>query len=201
MKNKLLLAGILGLALSGASGMNADTLSVGLSDFAVIRGSLPGNAQASRIVVAVLLSGLPSQSEIDYAEVSVPYFLPTGFTGTIQVEARPITRSWDKNSATWTVPWQRAGGDFDTTRIASFTLGKVGAVPVRLDVTDYVAGWADGRNSNFGMLLKRPVEEGDAFRAEIADLQRVLSQVRLKVYYHGASLKGNEFRGGGEVSR
>ncbi len=182
--------------------LNADTLSVGLgNEFAVLRGSLPGNPQASRAVVAIPLSGLPAQSKIDYAEVNIPYFLPSGFTGTLRVDARPITRTWDKNTATWTVPWQRAGGDFDTTKITSFTLGKVGRASVRLDVTGIVRDWVNQRASNFGLLLKRPKAEGDAFRAEIADLQRVLSQVRLKVYYHRAGSKGFGSSAGREVSK
>jgi len=185
VKMKILLVWILGLVLSGASWLGADTLSVVLTDWAIIHGSLQGNTHASRVVVAAPLTNLPTQSEIDYAEVTIPYFLQIGFTGLLQVEARRIAHSWDKSSVTWTNPWQRAGGDFDTTTIATFALGKVGEVPVRLDVTGFVDDWANSRSSNFGILLKRPVEEGDAFRTEISDLQRYLNQIRLKVYYHG----------------
>ena len=197
MKTKHFIVGVIGLCLLVGSEICADTLSVRLTDFAVIRGSLPGNSQASRVAVATPLTNLPSQSEVDFAEVIIPYFLPKGFSGILQVEAKKIARNWDKNTVTWAVPWQRAGGDFDTTTIAKFVLGKVGEVPVCLDVTEYVADWASGREGNFGVLLKRPPEEGDAFRAEIADLQRYLSQVRLKVYYHEAP--GGKQQPGGKL--
>jgi len=188
MRKRSLIYLLIGVIAIGVSALNADTLSVGLgSEFSVIQGSLPGIGRASRIVVATPLSGLPSQCEVDFAEITIPYFLPTGFTGILQVEGKVLTRSWNRGTVTWTNPWQKAGGDYDTTKSASFALGKVGNVPVRLDVTELVSDWVNGSCPNYGILLKRPPEEGDAFKTEIADLQRNLNQVRMKVYYHRAS--------------
>jgi len=84
-----------------------------------------------------------------------------------------VTQSWDEGSATWNEydsgnSWTSAGGDFDTTVIASTTLAGTGTGGQYADkpeerwddtwnqwnVTSLVQDWVEGTQANNGLLLK-----------------------------------------------
>ena len=176
MKKIIGFALLAGLMLSAQ--VQAEKIEVPLRNFAVIAGG-----GVSRVLVSTPLTGLPNGAKIVFAEVDIPAFLPRNYQGILSLIAHPVARTWDKNTVTWTSPWAKPGGDFDTTQCARFFLGKKEDAPTKLDVTRFVRAWAEQGRSNYGLILLRPRSEGHGFRAEISGLREQLSQVVLKVTY------------------
>jgi hypothetical protein len=176
MKKIIGFALLAGLVLSAQ--VQAEKIEVPLRDYAVIAGG-----GVSRVLVSTPLTGLPNGAKVVFAEVDIPAFLPRNYQGILSLIAHPVARTWDKNTVTWTSPWAKPGGDFDTTQCTRFFLGKKEDAPTKLDVTRFVRAWAEQGRSNYGLILLRPRSEGHGFRAEISGLREQLSQVVLKVTY------------------
>ena len=63
------------------------------------------------------------------------------------VNVHRVTGDWDEN----TVTWSSFGADYTTDISGTFVASGYGWVSV--DVTDLVAGWMNGTNTNYGLLL------------------------------------------------
>ncbi|CAH0248440.1 hypothetical protein SRABI118_02903 [Massilia sp. Bi118] len=72
---------------------------------------------------------------------------------TRQLDIQRITSAWDPETAVWSLPWSKPGGDVATVSIDSSLIGLDGYYYFpRLDAL--VAGWMDGTLPNNGVLLK-----------------------------------------------
>jgi Tfp pilus assembly protein PilX len=72
---------------------------------------------------------------------------------TRRLDIQRVTSAWDSATATWSLPWSKAGGDVAAESIDSSPIGIDGYYYfLRLDAL--VAGWMDGTLANNGVLLK-----------------------------------------------
>jgi hypothetical protein len=175
------LAIVAALAFAGASSALGDTLSVALDDFAVISGSI-----REKPVERVLLSlSAPKQvldARIDFAKLEFPAFLSDTSPTAVSVVAHDCQTSWERGEVSWTVPWKRAGGDFDSLSRAWFIALPGDKRPVVLDITETVRGCQRGKGQH-GLFLTRPDGEGGGFREEGASLRKALDKARVKFYF------------------
>jgi Tfp pilus assembly protein PilX len=63
-----------------------------------------------------------------------------------------VTTPWDPATATWALPWSKAGGDIANSRVATSFIDLGVVYDWRIDTL--VAGWMDGTLANNGLLLK-----------------------------------------------
>jgi hypothetical protein len=169
------LAGI--ACLSSALG---ETLSVGLSKLAVITGDV-GEQNVARVVLNVDVPEHVLNARIDFAVLNFPAFLNDSGDAPVTVVARDCWTAWG-DEATWTAPWHRPGGDFDSLNRASFVALPGSERLVRLDITRTIRGWQQERGE-FGLFLLRPDAEGDGFLGERDRLRAALNSARVKFYF------------------
>ncbi len=156
----------------------ADTLSMPISEFAIIQGKI-GNRMVSRLLIRFDLSGLLGK-KVYYGEIKIPNFLQEG---ELTFEGWRMITEWNRNNVNWN-SFRRPGGDYDTTDKAHFKIEAFGWNPIILDITRFLRYWLE-RGENYGLLLKRPYYENDGFGVEMERLRGVMERVRLKVYYAG----------------
>ncbi|MEO0130704.1 MAG: DNRLRE domain-containing protein [candidate division WOR-3 bacterium] len=154
----------------------ADTLSIPVYEYAVIRGNVRGR-EVSRVLLRFDLRVLEGK-EIFYGEIIIPNFLDSSY---LTLEGWRLTTNWQRNNVNWN-SFRRPGGDYDTTFKTNFIMTAHNEDYGYLDITRYLRYWLNNGN-NFGILLKRPYYEGDGFLNEINNLRRVLDLIRLKIYY------------------
>jgi Tfp pilus assembly protein PilX len=63
-----------------------------------------------------------------------------------------VTSTWDPQTATWTLPWSRPGGDYAGAPVAGSPIDANAYYSWRID--GLVAGWMNGTLANNGLLLK-----------------------------------------------
>lgn len=164
--------------LSSALG---ETLSVGLSDIAVITGNVRNN-NVARIVLHVDVPQQVQNARIDFAELTFPAFLSDTSQAAVTVVTHCAQTAWGRDKVTWTTPWKRHGGDFDSLSCAWYMALPGRKHPVVLDITKAVRGWQRGRD-NDGLFLKRPDGEGDGFLGERERLRGALKSARVVFYF------------------
>ena len=96
-----------------------------------------------------------------YLEVPLPGI---ALAQDLDVCVYPLERPWRSTGASWTVPWNRAGGDldetfFDETRIPA---GR-GTNTLRLDVTEVLRRITMRGVPSNGFLLSVPLRDGQGF--------------------------------------
>ena len=175
------LAIVVALALAGASSALGDTLSVALDDVAVIGGSIREKS-VSRVVLRAPVPKQVLDARIDFAKLEFPAFLSDTSRTAVSIVAHNGQTAWERGEVSWTVPWKRPGGDFDSLSQAWFIALPGDKRPVVLDITETVRGWQQGKGS-YGLFLKRPDDEGGGFREEVARLREVLRSARVKFYF------------------
>jgi hypothetical protein len=155
----------------------SESVEIGLDDVKVIQDT----TGLTRVLFTVNLEGILETSVIDFAELFVPSFLPANVV--FSLEARRITKDWDVNTVTWFHPWMNSGGDFDTTACCLFTLNGTNVEARHLDVTQIIQRMLDNEE-NFGILLKRPMSEGDGFMQYGSQLVEKLTEAKIVILYH-----------------
>ena len=175
------LAMVAALALAGASSALGDTLSVALDDVAVIGGSIRGKS-VGRVVLRAPVPKQVLDARIDFAKLEFPAFLSDTSRTAVSVVAHDGQTAWERGEVSWTVPWKRPGGDFDSLSQAWFIALPGDKRPVVLDITETVRGWQQGKGRN-GLFLKRPDAEGGGFGEEGVSLREALRKARVKFYF------------------
>ena len=142
---------------------------------------ITSNTNLRRLLVKLDISNIPDNCQIDYAQVSFTNFLPSNTNSVVTLLSASLLINWDLN-ATWTYPWQTAGGDFDSTHTTRFTITSGAEHGVILDITDFLKSWIS--NGNYGMILMRPKSEGYGFKTNISGLRNLIANnAEIKVYY------------------
>jgi len=157
-----------------------ETLSVALSDIAVITGDV-GEQNVARVVLNVDVPGQVLNSRIDFAKLEFPAFLDDSGSVAVTVVARDCKTAWG-DGATWTAPWNRPGGDFDSLNRAWFAVLPGSEHLVVLDITRTIQGWQLG-GGEYGLFLLRPDAEGGGFLGERDRLRTALNSARVKFYF------------------
>jgi hypothetical protein len=168
------------IAIAGVNGALGETLSVGLSKLAVITGDV-GEQNVARVVLNVDVPEQVLNAKIDFVELRFPTFTVDSGDAAVTVVARDCWTAWDEE-ATWTAPWNRPGGDFDSLNRAWFAVLPGSGHPIVLDITRTVRGWLQG-GGRYGLFLLRPGAEGGGFRGERDRLRTALNSARVKFYF------------------
>jgi hypothetical protein len=169
------------VAFIGMSSARGETLSVALSDIAVITGDVR-ERNVGRIVLHVDIPDQVLRGRIDFAKLEFPAFLGDSSPTRMTVVAHTCRTSWKRDDVSWIRPWRQAGGDFDSLSRSRFTTQLGDKQPVVLNITQAVRGWQDGRGRH-GLLLKRPDSEGGGFLAERDRVHDALNSARVKFYF------------------
>ncbi|MBN2465079.1 DNRLRE domain-containing protein [candidate division WOR-3 bacterium] len=169
------------IAVAGLSSALGETLSVGLSDIAMITGNVRNN-NVARIVLHVDVPKQVQSARIDFAELTFPAFLTDTSQAAVSIVTHCAQTAWGRDKVTWTMPWKRHGGDFDSLSCSWYMALPGRKHPVALDITKTVRSWQRGRN-NYGLFLKRPDAEGDGFLGERERLREALKSARVLFYF------------------
>jgi len=169
------------VAFVGASSALGDTLSVALDDIAVITGTFRDKT-VGRIVLHVTVPDNVLDARIDFAKLEFPAFLTDTSPAEVSVVAHGCQTAWERTRVSWTVPWKRPGGDFDSLSRAWFATLPGDKHPVVLNITETIRGWQQGKGKH-GLFLKRPDAEGGGFLDERDRLREVLDKARVKFYF------------------
>ncbi|HTW91605.1 MAG TPA: DNRLRE domain-containing protein [bacterium] len=169
------------IAVAGVRSALGETLSVGLSDVAVIAGNV-GKNDVARVVLHVNVPEPVLNASIDFAELTFPAFLSDTSKDAVTVVTHCAQTRWQRDRVTWTEPWKRQGGDFDSVGCAWYASVPGRKHAVVLDITKAVRSWQHGRE-NCGLFLKRPEHEGGGFLGERERLRAALNSARVKFYY------------------
>ncbi len=120
------------------------------------------------------LSSIPSNAVVTSADLDL--YLEWGGTPGTTLSAYRLTQSWlegtnsapsaSTDGASWNkydavTPWASAGADYDPTPVSQVSMT---AAPdtLTLDVSTLVAGWVNGTNPNYGLLLQAGAGFGTA---------------------------------------
>ncbi len=93
-----------------------------------------------------------------------------------------LARGWRGQSATWTTPWNRPGGDLDESYFEEVTIPAGQATgTLRLNVTQVVDEIVTLGAPDYGFVLTAPLRGGDGFTVGQRALLGTLSEARLVV--------------------
>ena len=113
------------------------------------------------------LSSIPATATLVSATLEL--FLENDGNNDVQIDVHRITQSWvegtktgngNADGATWndydgTNPWVTAGGDYDSTVIASATIPRGNNTWHQWDITTLVSDWLNNGSPNDGLLLEQ----------------------------------------------
>jgi hypothetical protein len=150
----------------------ADTLSLPISRIAVIT-----NNTISRVLLRFDTDTL-SNVQVDYAEIVIPHFLTSG---KIAIEGYRLTTNWNPTTVRWN-SFIRPGGDYDTTSNTRYITSSSENYPIILNITEFIKNWLNSGN-NYGILLKRPIYEGNGFTGNIQFLRNALMNAKVRIFY------------------
>lgn len=100
----------------------------------------------------------------------------------LEITVYGLARTWRGQSATWTTPWSRPGGDLDESYFGEVTLaaGQMTGT-LRMNVTQIVDEIVTRGAPDYGFVLTTPLRSGDGFTAGQRALLGTLSEARLVV--------------------
>jgi hypothetical protein len=97
-------------------------------------------------------SSIPKNGLIVKAELKLYQWDTKSTQPTRTLAVHRVTRDWSTGKATWTSPWDMAGGDYAPAPAAVSAIDGIGTYNWRVDAL--VDGWASQALPNFGVLLK-----------------------------------------------
>lgn len=174
---KFIIAVVATLAFS-TSAANADSVCTGVGQIANISAQV-NEATVNRILLKFGEIRIPSGSAIDYAELSWPV---SAGNGSITIECLPLATDWNSATVSWTSPWTTPGGDYSQTGWLFPAVDLSAAGKLAIDMTVIVDGWMKN-GGNYGVVVKRPKEEGDGFGTEAAAMSSAVAYGILTVYF------------------
>jgi hypothetical protein len=169
------------VAFIGTSIALGETLSVALSDIAMITGNIR-DRNVARIVIHVDVPDQVLKARVDFAALEFPSFIGDSSPRPVTVVAHASQKAWGREDVSWTKPWTHQGGDFDSLSRAFFTALPGDKNGVVLNITQTVRDWKHGRGKH-GLFLKRPDAEGGGFLGERDRLRVALNSARVKFYF------------------
>ena len=110
----------------------------------------PGNQSYG--LIRFSLTTLPKNALVKDATLRLTRTDGEFISGVPSLDIYRITAPWDPATATWALPWAKAGGDIANGSVANSLIGLNGPYYWRIDTL--VAGWMDGTMANNGLLLK-----------------------------------------------
>jgi hypothetical protein len=147
-----------------------------------------GNRDNKRILLRFDLASIPPDAIISSAELQVCLATLYNF-GQKVIYVHRIKGFWKDKEVTWYENkgkhnWTTPGGDFDWASIES----KVSLIGITFgwvswDVTRAVKDWFDGKDINFGFLLKQDSNDGDEIWFLSSDLEWEAYRPRLVISY------------------
>lgn len=96
----------------------------------------------------------------DVKNATLKYFINEIYTGVAGYNVKPapitvhrITKDWSEGSVDWTKGWNKAGGDFENTAIATYNYSNQYKGWVDFDVTEIVKKFVDKTLDNYGFMI------------------------------------------------
>ena len=151
MKSRVLLPLLVLLVASSLTTVEARELFVSATDAIAIRSSVA--SQDIRLLIKFPLPEVLAGKSVDFARVEFGAGCK-GAKGVVSLEAFRITTAWNAAGVSWTQPWSKAGGDWDSDMSIDWVVPAGEGKTVYLDITDFVNGWLEKPSSNFGILVK-----------------------------------------------
>lgn len=112
---------------------------------------IESEAGQQRVLISFASAEALQGKKILYARLVVAAEPDSCESSFIEIEISALTRSWSAVSASWTEPWDSAGGDYAPTfSRGSIARGGSGSSAI---LTDMVQGWANGTLENDGLIL------------------------------------------------
>ena len=154
-----------------------------------------GNAQTMwlgffnlmRPLVHAPIAGIPSDAEVDAAYLYLYVTEGRGFSTWAnsvigQVSPHAVTTPWSAATATWTTPWNTAGGDYGPALASTHIgLGKLNTW-LRLDVTDAVQAIVSGAG-NYGFIVTSNEDHGVRYAFASQNYWDASKTGYVRVYY------------------
>ena len=131
-------------------GIQAAQLNIPVSHTATIDSI---SSDAGRILLKFDLPEELDKAFIDYAEVFFKAEPNPSSTHRVVISGFPLTRSWDKQTVSWSSPWTNDGGDYVDTIMVTCLDSKQESKLTSLDITGIVRLWIEEEISNFGLIL------------------------------------------------
>ncbi|MCX5801406.1 MAG: DNRLRE domain-containing protein [Candidatus Eisenbacteria bacterium] len=138
----------LGLIVADSS---ARTLELEPAKVAVISPS--DNSNTSELLMKFAMPEVLSGHSVDFANLTFQANCG-GQEDAVVLQAFALTRDWDEETVSWTMPWQTRGGDCNKRSSAHCISEKGCREPLQFDLTDVVNGWLEEPSKNFGVLVK-----------------------------------------------
>ncbi|WP_207492532.1 Ig-like domain-containing protein [Aridibaculum aurantiacum] len=129
----------------------------GTSNSIIVKGR---NGSIHRGLLQFNMAGIPANAIVDQAVLRL--YQTAGPTSEA-VKIHRVTRQWNETSATWsaataTTNWTTAGGDFNSTIVASNYLYGNNPAYKNFNIRSVVQDWVTGNFANYGVMLTRNPE-------------------------------------------
>lgn len=127
------------------------SLEVDATRVAVIKPS--ENSEDLRLLVSFELPDSLEGESIDFACVSFVADC-AGVEGGVSFQGFVVTKAWDASTVSWSAPWDKTGGDWDSG-FSAYGITEAGSgKTVELDVTEFAKGWLKEPSKNFGIVVR-----------------------------------------------
>jgi hypothetical protein len=96
------------------------------------------------------LSSIPANAIINNATL---YIYTRDSRSGVMTTIYRVTSGWSETTATWSSPWNSAGGDYDNQIAIATYYPNTADCMITLNITQLVARWVNGTYENYGLLL------------------------------------------------
>lgn len=130
--------------------MQAETLNITINSATFIQSP---DSTSERTLIRPLITFPDSSISIERAFLEFWVVADRNNNILIPIRISPITQEWDSTNTAWNYPWTSPGGSFDDNICSERLLTQSGPQRIRIDVTDMVMRWADGRLPYYGFII------------------------------------------------
>ena len=129
---------------------------------------------------------VPAAARILSATLSL--YHRSGSGSDVPVTAHRVTNPWTEDFVTWNsrdngTNWDSAGGDFDSTVIATTDVGPASSTRYEWDITSLAQGWIDGVYPNHGVVLTTALTGAVGERFDTSDHSDAARRPSLTIVY------------------
>ena len=110
-----------------------------------------------RILINVPLPQGVNDSNLVFAELTIPITPQLAGDSILRIDCYPVTSAWTPQNVGWSSPWQRAGGDYDTSASPIlFATTNAASDKAYFDLTRVIKSWLCNMRQNHGLIFMIP---------------------------------------------
>jgi len=152
-KRYLLLTMLMASICAFCLDLSAEEIQVPITSHALITNGLG----QSRILVNISLPPQVNDSNLVFAELLIPITPQMTADSILRIDCYPVTSAWNPQNVAWSGPWQRAGGDYDTTASPIlFATTNAASDKAYFDLTRVIKSWLGNIRQNHGLIFMIP---------------------------------------------